>query len=308
MDGYRSNGIIVIDKPTKMSSARVAAKVKGLLGAKKIGHTGTLDPFASGVLVCCLNQATKLARFLLRGNKRYEAVLKLGASTDTQDVTGKIVGQPVEVTASEKEIRKAFGRFKGVIDQKPPIYSALKHKGKPLYELARNGRPVQKPPRRIEILALDIARIELPYVAFSVLCSAGTYIRTLCQDIGVVLGCGGYLHALRRSECSGFTIAQAVTLPDLEKEVRAATAHHRIVPMAACLPEMAERAVSAATAAKIRQGQPLRENDLIPLSGGQRSGAFSGYIKILDDQRELVSVVKRSGDGHQLEYCCVFPN
>jgi tRNA pseudouridine55 synthase len=291
-----------------MSSAQVAANVKRLLGVNKIGHTGTLDPFASGVLVCCLNQATKLARFLLKGNKRYDAVLKLGASTDTQDVTGKIVGQPVEVKASENEIRRVFGRFKGMIDQQPPIYSALKHKGKPLYELARSGRPVQKPPRRIEIFALDIAHIELPYVRFTVSCSAGTYIRTLCQDIGDVLGCGGYLHALRRSACSGFSLTQAITLPGLEKEVRAATAHHRIVPMAACLPQMAERAVSAATAAKIRQGQPLRENDLISISEEPASGALSGYIKIVDDHRHLVSVVKRSGDGHRLEYCCVFPN
>lgn len=307
MKGHRSNGVIAIDKPAKMSSAQVAAKVKRLLEVRKIGHTGTLDPLASGVLVCCLNQATKLARFLLKGNKGYTAVLKLGANTDTQDLTGKIVGQAVEVTSSEKDIRKAFERFKGAIDQQPPIYSALKHKGRPLYELARNGRPVQKPPRRIEIYALDVARIELPCVTFSVQCSAGTYIRTLCQDIGNVLGCGGHLHALRRTECSGFTLAQATPLTELERDVQAGTAHRRIVPMAAALPQMAERAVSAATAGKIRQGQPLRACDLMSTSSDRATALWSGYIKIVDEDRELVSIVKRSGDGQRLEYCCVFP-
>ena len=162
MNGDRTNGIIIIDKPTGMSSARVVAKVKGLLQTRKVGHTGTLDPFASGVLVCCLNQATKLARFLLQGTKSYEAVLKLGASTDTQDVTGKIIGQPASVEISEQQLLSAFERFKGAIDQHPPVYSALKHKGTPLYKLARSGRPVQKPPRRVHIYALDIGSIQLP--------------------------------------------------------------------------------------------------------------------------------------------------
>ena len=308
MKGDRPNGIIVIDKPTGKSSAQVVARVKRLLSVSKIGHTGTLDPFASGVLVCCLNQATKLARFLLKGQKGYAAVLKLGASTDTQDVTGKIVGPTVEVTVSEKKIRSVFEGFKGDIDQQPPIYSALKHKGKPLYELARSGRPVQKPPRRVHIYGLEIESIKLPYVTFSVQCSAGTYIRTLCQDIGNVLGCGGYLQTLRRTRCNGFTLAQAVTLSDLEKEVGSTMPSERIITMTAALPQMPERMVSAATAMKIRQGQPLREKDLLSTSDAGPADTSDGYIKIVDVNRELISVVKRSSGRQRLEYCCVFPN
>ena len=302
------NGIIVIDKPTGMSSAGAAAKVKRLLKVKKIGHTGTLDPFASGVLVCCVNQATRLARFLLQGKKSYDAVLRLGTSTDTQDVTGKVVGHPVEVKVSEKALRRAFSRFRGAIDQQPPVYSALKHKGKPLYELARSGRPVQKPPRRVQIHALEIESVELPYVFFKVSCSAGTYIRTLSQDIGNTLGCGGYLHALRRTECSGFTLAQAVTLSDLEREVQSAVAPERIVPMATTLPQLPEREVSAATANRIRQGQPLKEKDFVSAPENESVEALDSYIKIVDANRELISIVKRRSGGDRLEYCCVFPN
>ena len=308
MNVDKSTGIIVIDKPTGTSSAQVVARVKRLLKVKKIGHTGTLDPFASGVLVCCLNQATKLARFFLKGHKRYDAVLKLGTSTDTQDVTGKVVGQPADVRVSEKALQDAFARFRGAIDQQPPIYSALKHKGKPLYELARSGRPEQKPPRRVQIQTLEIERIELPYVSFTVLCSAGTYIRTLCQDIGDLLGCGGYLHALRRTECSGFALKQAVTLSDLEKEVQTSAASDRIVPMAASLPQMPEGLVSAVTAKKIRQGQPLTEMDLISTSESGTVDWLNGYVKIVDINRELIAIVAHSSSSRRLEYCCVFPN
>lgn len=308
MNGDRSNGIIVIDKPTGMSSAQVVAKVKGMLRVRKVGHTGTLDPFASGVLVCCLNQATKLARFFLEGTKSYEAVLKLGESTDTQDVTGKIIGQPVEVNISERTVVTAFDRFRGAIDQHPPVYSALKHKGKPLYKLARSGRPVQKPPRRVQIYDLDISDIQLPFVSFTVVCSAGTYIRTLCHDIGNVLKCGGFLQSLRRTESSGISLGQAVTLDKLAEEVQTGTVSKRIVPMAAALPQIPEWEVDAATAQKIRQGQPLTENNDMSVAGDKPNNALEGLVKVVDADHKLVSVLKRSSDSRRLEYCCVFPN
>ncbi len=308
MNGDRTNGIIIIDKPTGMSSARVVAKVKGLLQTRKVGHTGTLDPFASGVLVCCLNQATKLARFLLQGTKSYEAVLKLGASTDTQDVTGKIIGQPASVEISEQQLLSAFERFKGAIDQHPPVYSALKHKGTPLYKLARSGQPVQKPPRRVHIYALDIGSIQLPLVSFTVVCSAGTYIRTLCHDIGDLLGCGGFLQSLRRTDSSGFSLDQALTLDRIGGRVQSGTVSKQIVPMAAALPQMPEWEVDAATAEKIRQGQPLTENDYLSVNGARQTNALEGPVKVVDVDRKLVSVLKRSSDSHRLEYCCVFPN
>jgi len=308
MGAGRINGIIVVDKPTGMSSARVVAKVKGLLGAKKIGHAGTLDPFASGVLVCCLNQATRLARFLLKDAKGYDAILKLGAATDTQDVTGKIIGQPVAVTISEQAVLSAFERFRGPIDQHPPVYSALKHEGKPLYMLARSGRPVQKPPRRVQIYALDIRSVQLPLVTFRVKCSAGTYIRTLCHDIGSVLGVGGFLQALRRTECGGFSLRQALSLAELAAEVQSGRVAGHIVPMAAALPQMPEWVVDTATAGRIRQGQPLTEKDYATATGGGQTAASEGFVKVVDVNQDLISIVNRSSGSHRFEYCCVFPN
>jgi tRNA pseudouridine55 synthase len=145
-------------------------------------------------------------------------------------------------------------------------------------------------------------------VAFEVFCSAGTYIRTLCQDIGEVLGCGGYLHALRRTECSGFALTQAATLSDLEKEVQSEAAFDRIVPMAATLPQIPEGVVSAATAKKIRQGQPVSETDFESFPDNGPANRFGEYVKIVDIDHELIAIVERSSSGYRLEYCCVFPN
>ncbi|MGD8740958.1 MAG: tRNA pseudouridine(55) synthase TruB, partial [Desulfobacterales bacterium] len=216
-----SNGIIVVDKPQNISSARVVAEVKRLLDARKVGHAGTLDPFAAGVLVCCINDATRLARFLLAGNKTYDATLKLGIETDTQDMTGTVTAVKPVKDWPEDAIKSAVKKFEGQIEQQPPVFSALKHKGTPLYRLARMGTPVQKPARKVHISKINILEVKLPLVHFEVACSAGTYIRTLCADIGQQLGCGGHLLALTRTESSGFKIQQALSLARLEKRVAA---------------------------------------------------------------------------------------
>ncbi len=200
------HGIFVIDKPENISSAAVVARLKKILGVRKAGHAGTLDPFATGVLVCCVNQATKLARFFLHSNKKYTAVLKLGVETDTQDLTGTVISRCEDINFDEKKIKSVFEKFKGAIEQVPPVYSALKHEGVPLYKLARQGKPVQKPPRPVFISCLNIIEINLPEISFEVSCSGGTYIRTLCADIGAELGCGGHLKELRRTESSGFPL------------------------------------------------------------------------------------------------------
>ncbi len=182
------DGILVIDKPANLSSARVVAAVKKALKAGKAGHAGTLDPFAEGVLICCINQATRLAGFLLHGTKKYIAELKLGQETDTQDLTGTVVATANTVDYSPQTIQSVFESFKGSIEQLPPVYSALKHKGVPLYKLARRGQPVQKPPRQVQIYDICVDDVDLPYVRFEVSCSAGTYIRTLGADIGQKAG------------------------------------------------------------------------------------------------------------------------
>lgn len=296
------NGIIVIDKPADITSARVVARVKALLNVGKAGHTGTLDPFATGVLVCCINDATKLARFLLHGNKKYEAVLQLGVETDTQDFTGNIISTCNQTEFSDKQLRSAFKKFEGDVKQLPPVYSALKHKGVPLYKLARKGKPVQKPARDIFISSINILETALPAIRFQVSCSAGTYIRTLCSDIGKVLGCGGCLKELRRIESSGFTIKESVTLPELERLALSNKLSERIISMADTLQNMPEHIADKALTDKIIHGNTITMLDGI----GKHAEDKDGFIKILDTNKDLIAVLNFKKDSNRYNYYCVF--
>lgn len=298
------SGIIVVDKPPGITSAKVVARVKKLLRAKKAGHTGTLDPFATGVLVCCINRATKLSRFFLHGPKKYEAVLHLGVETDTQDSTGTVTNICHNVNFSEKTIQSAFRRFEGSIKQLPPVYSALKHKGIPLYKLARSQKPVQKPARQVSIISLEILEIRLPNIRFNVLCSAGTYIRTLCADIGTSLGCGGHLKKLRRIECSGFAITDAVTLEELEDLTLSKRSSRRIIGMSDALKDMPEYIADNVLVNKLMHGRKITNNDFNP----EQINAFGNFIKIVDADNKLVGVLKHVSDKNRYDYCCVFNN
>ncbi|MGM0453701.1 MAG: tRNA pseudouridine(55) synthase TruB, partial [Thermodesulfobacteriota bacterium] len=210
------NGVLIIDKPADMTSADVVKRIKRLPGVKKAGHTGTLDPFATGVLVCPINRATRLAQFFLHSRKTYAATMHLGIETDTQDHTGRTVATHAIENIDEPAISVAVDGFIGQIEQVPPVFSALKHEGVPLYKHARNGRPVEKPPRRVHIGRIDLVGVRLPEIDIEVSCSGGTYIRTLCADIGRRLGCGAHLCRLRRTETGGKTLAEAVSLSELQ--------------------------------------------------------------------------------------------
>jgi len=256
------NGIVAIDKPKDITSAKVVAHVKRLLNAKKVGHAGTLDPFAEGVLVCCINDATRLARFLLAGNKTYEATLKLGIETDTQDSTGSVTAVSRECDYPADTIRSVVKQFEGRIEQQPPVFSALKHKGTPLYKLARQGTPVQKPARRVNISKIKILEVNLPLVHFEVSCSAGTYIRSLCADIGQQLGCGGHLLALKRTESSGFKIQQAISPTRLEKRILAGDSKRYLISMTDALGEMPTCIADQKLIEKVRHGKHLKTSDI----------------------------------------------
>ena len=210
------NGIINIHKEAGYTSHDVVAKMRGILRQKKIGHTGTLDPQATGVLPVCVGSGTKLCDMLTDTDKEYVAELLLGITTDTQDTTGKILTErPVE--ASEERVREAVMDFVGDYEQIPPMYSALKVDGKKLYELARAGKEVERKARPVTIHEIEILDISLPVVKMRVACSKGTYIRTLCFDIGERLGCGGAMQSLVRTRAAGFVLDGAVTLAELEK-------------------------------------------------------------------------------------------
>ena len=296
------NGIVVINKPAGLSSARVVARVKRLLQACKVGHTGTLDPFARGVLVCCIDQATRLARFLVESPKTYEGVLTLGVETDTQDATGRVTAERHGTEVAEEDLYRVLQGYAGVYHQVPPTYSALKHEGVPLYTLARRGRPVQKPAREVFIHHLRLVAAELPRVRFEVRCSAGTYIRTLCADIGRDLGCGGHLSELTRLESGGFTLDEALSLEDLEDLARRGAWGRAVIPMARALPALAEISAGPPLVEKVRHGRALSLAD-VGLEGAPDDGRL---LKLIDPRGELLALLQRTPGTSAIQYCCVF--
>ena len=211
-----ANGIIIIDKPADWTSMDVCAKLRGILKTKKVGHAGTLDPMATGVLPVFVGQATRGVSFAESGEKEYVATLRLGLVTDTQDISGRtLAGGPVTVTA--EELAAVLPRFTGDITQIPPMYSAIKINGQKLYDLARQGREVARKPRPVTIYELELLeRLSDVDYRLRVRCSKGTYIRTLCHDIGQALGCGGCMAALRRTMAAGYTLAESCTLEDVQ--------------------------------------------------------------------------------------------
>ena len=209
------DGVLLLNKPVGITSNAALQKAKWLLNAKKAGHTGTLDPFADGLLPLCFGEATKFSAYLLDADKHYRAVQQLGTTTTTGDPEGEVLSTH-DVTASCADIGAVLPHFRGEIEQIPPMHSALKHQGRPLYEYARAGIEIDRPPRKVTIRSLELLECAPPRVVLDVQCSAGTYIRTLAQDIGAVLGCGAYLTALTRTAVAGFKLEQAHTLAELE--------------------------------------------------------------------------------------------
>ncbi|MBL0731983.1 MAG: tRNA pseudouridine(55) synthase TruB [Desulfosarcina sp.] len=305
---HQPNGIILIDKPAGISSAKVVTIIKKVLKIKKAGHTGTLDPFATGLLVCCLNNATKIADFLLKDKKGYEAVLHLGVATDTEDLTGKIIATSDKNNFSEKEINSVFEHFKGKIEQIPPLYSALKHKGVPLYKLARQGTPVQKPARTVIIYDIRILTIDLPEIRFKVLCSSGTYIRTLASDIGKKLGCGGHLKSLRRIQSGRFFVNDSIELNKLEElsliKQNDDILSDRIISMPDALPDIPTLFADAMQTERIKNGGILTNQDF-----HYDDNAFGdGHAKILDNRNNVIAIVKYDNQNNIYKYNAVFNN
>ncbi len=213
-----ASGIIIIDKPAGWTSMDVCAKLRGMLQTKKVGHAGTLDPMATGVLPVFVGQATRAVSFAEDGQKEYIAGLRLGRSTDTQDVTGETL-ETHPVLTSRRDLEQLLPRFTGEISQVPPMYSAIKIGGQKLYQIARRGGEVERPARPVTIYELELLEQSGPAdYTLRVRCSKGTYIRTLCHDIGVALGCGGCMSSLRRSMAAGFTLSDAVTLEQVQEQ------------------------------------------------------------------------------------------
>ena len=299
MTAERPSGVLIVDKPANITSATVVNRIKRFSEVKKVGHTGTLDPFATGVMVCPVNQATRLSRFFLHGWKTYDALMRLGTETDTQDATGTVTQSREVPELDGRMIHAAVNRFLGEISQLPPAYSALKHKGRPLYEYARNGAPVQKPARTVTIDRISIESIDLPEIRFTVCCSSGTYIRTLCADIGTALNCGAHLKQLRRIESSGFGIDEAKPLTKLEDLAARGRLSEKIVPMAPALRGMSAYTADKALTERIKYGKIIYQHDVDDIPE-------SDYIKIIDTQENLLAIISPTQYGERFDYCCVF--
>jgi len=296
------DGVLPVNKPAGMTSHDVVARARRLLGERRIGHTGTLDPMATGVLPLVIGRATRLADVLQEMPKAYEAEMIFGISTDTEDITGRVTESAEDVRLDEARLQAALERFRGTIVQVPPMYSAVKVEGKRLYELAREGRTVERPPRHVTIYRLELAGFETsgerPVARLSVRCSKGTYIRTLCADIGKALGIPAVMGKLVRTEAAGISLAATVTLDDLERMVREGTPDAAIIPVdraVAHLPavhladEQARRAANgrsveaervpaeAGPGALVRVYGPDRFIGLFRLAGNRRMAPFKVF-------------------------------
>ncbi len=303
---HQQNGILLIDKPANMTSADVVSRVKKLLGANKVGHGGTLDPFATGVLICCINRATRIARFFLSGDKIYQAVLHLGVETDTQDPTGVVVSRCDVNRFSETQLKKVIGQFEGTIEQTPPPFSALKHHGVPLYKLARKGLQIRKPPRTVHIASIKILEIKLPRIRLEISCSSGTYIRSLAADIGRELKCGGHLSALRRTKSSGFSLQETIPVSQLDVFARNGRLPTRIIGMAKALWHIPAHIADDVLVNKIRYGQKIGITDIEPDRIVSKTDKFNSFIKVINDENELLAVLSNNHNEPCYRYCGVF--
>jgi tRNA pseudouridine55 synthase len=277
------DGVLLLDKPLGLTSNDALQKARRLFSAAKGGHTGTLDPLATGLLPLCFGEATKFSADLLDADKTYEAVLKLGVTTDSGDAEGAVTGT-VAVDVAESDIFSVLPRFVGDIRQIPPMHSALKRNGRPLYELARQGIEVERAPRPVTVYAIDCLGFAGDLLSLRVACSKGTYIRVLAADIGQALGCGAHLTALRRTRVGDLELAGAVTLAALEALDEAERAG-RLQPVDALLRSLPAMTVAGEAAERFRHGNPV---DLQPGLGGK--------IRVYADGR-LIGVGEPGSDG-----------
>jgi tRNA pseudouridine55 synthase len=288
--GRNISGILILDKPEGESSNRSLQKVKRLFEAAKAGHTGSLDPLATGVLPLCFGEATKISQFLLDSNKAYKAKIKLGVKTATGDSEGEVLAEKDCTHISLQDIEKALDNFRGEIQQVPSMYSALKHQGVPLYKLARAGKTVERKTRIVSIYELNLISYENAYLDLDIHCSKGTYIRTIADDLGEALEVGAHVTALRRTQAGPFNLDQAhsyKSLEQLKKEDDFDAIDELLIPADQAILELPEVILPAATAEYVLQGQAVILRHL-PTEGLVRlynEGIFIGIGEILDDGR-----------------------
>ena len=280
------NGIVNIYKEKGYTSHDVVAVLRKVVGQKKIGHTGTLDPDATGVLPVCLGRATKVCELLTDHDKTYEALLLLGKTTDTQDISGEVLEERDPGDLTEEEVRSCIESFIGEYDQIPPMYSALKVNGKKLYELAREGKTVERAARRVQIFDIEILSIALPRVTMKVHCSKGTYIRTLCHDIGQKLGCGACMEKLTRTKVSRFEIKDSLTLAQIEVLKKEDRLSEILIPIDQMFANYPSIIVSGEAARLAYNGNGIKDRDVRK----DENILDEAYVRVYDDVEDFIGV------------------
>jgi tRNA pseudouridine55 synthase len=285
------NGILLLDKPTNMTSNGALQRVKRLFAAKKAGHTGSLDPIATGMLPLCFGEATKFSQYLLDSDKTYYVTAKLGVTTTTGDSEGSVVATTPVINVTQQRVTDVMQRFLGDTQQIPPMFSAIKHEGKPLYELARKGIEIERKPRRIHVFSLTLDALEADQMTFTVHCSKGTYVRTLVEDMAREFGCGAHVIALRRVYVSPYQHVSMVTLAELEKMVETnglQQLSNCLLPVESSVEAYPAITLSTSSAFYMRTGQPVRASfpsgaTLVRLLA--EDGRFIGMGEVMTDGR-----------------------
>lgn len=276
------DGVLIVKKEKGFTSHDVVAKLRGILRMKKIGHTGTLDPEAEGVLPVVLGKATRLVDMLTEKEKTYEALLHLGIETDTQDMTGSVLRE-LPVTVTEEDVKKTVETFLGEQQQIPPMYSALKVDGKKLYELAREGKTVERKPRTVYFREIRILEMELPLVRISVTCSKGTYIRTLCHDIGQKLGCGGCMEELLRTKSGQFSLEDSLTLGQIQTLADQGEIEEHLIEIREILGEYPALSGKKMADRLLKNGNPVTE---VLVDGSYRDG----WVRMHTSEGEFIGI------------------
>ncbi len=289
--GRAIDGIVVIDKPGGMSSNDAVQKAKRLFAARKVGHTGSLDPLATGVLPLCFGEATKFSQYLLASDKKYRARIKLGVATDSGDADGKIVSTRPVAGIERSDVEKALESFRGEIMQAPPMFSAVKHKGQPLYKLARQGIEVERKARAVTVYSNELLAFEDDEFEVETHCSKGTYVRAIAEEIGEMLGCGAHVTALRRSRAGPYDESDLVSFDELEKAREQGSLDPYLQPVWTAVREWPEVRLNEDVAYYLRHGQPV----IVPhaptsgwvrlLESSETSCRFLGVGEVLDDGR-----------------------
>ena len=289
--GRAVDGILVIDKPGGMSSNDAVQKAKRLFGARKVGHTGSLDPLATGVLPLCFGEATKFSQYLLASDKKYRARIRLGIATDSGDADGKTISKRPVAGIGRAEVEKALSGFRGEIMQAPPMFSAVKHKGQPLYKLARQGIEVEREARSVTIYSNELLAFDTDEFEIETHCSKGTYVRAIAAEIGEMLGCGAHVIALRRSRAGPYGEPDLVTFDELEEARTKGSLDPYLQPVWTAVREWPEVSLNEDVAYYLRHGQPV----IVPhsptsgwvrlLETSEASCRFLGVGEVLDDGR-----------------------